>query len=208
MEFKKQIDFVKVELMKYAMCSDIVEIKKVFFQNNNNFGKNREWLLLSDIFKYSCDTMNVEILETLYEIYGNIDTSIRQDNNYEIFYKSILFENTKFYTHLLSHQGPLYVFNKNKQNIIDFTIMKRCRFIPILELLKSDEIIHHVQLIIEDAVVNYDENTLRVNDEKYVNENYVFMCFETASDAEKKNAYIPLSVKDNEYIKFLKMLIK
>ena len=207
MEFQKQIDFVKAELMKYAMCSDIIEIKKVFFQNNNNFGKNREWLLLSDIFKYSCDTMNAEILETLYEIYGNIDTSIRRDNNSEIFYKSILFENTKFYTYLLSRQGPLYVFNKNTQNIIEFTIMKRCRFIPILELLKSDEIFHHIQLITEDAVVNYDENTLSVNDEKYINNDYVFMCFETASDTEKIT-YIPFSVKDNEYIKFLKMLIK
>lgn len=131
MEFQKQLHLIKEELMKYAMCSNINEIKKVFYQNNNNFGKNKEWLLLSDIFKYACETMNFELLEILYEIYEDIDSLICQDNNPEIFYKSILFDNTSFYTKLLSYQGPSVVFNKNKQNLIDFTIKKRCRFMLI-----------------------------------------------------------------------------
>jgi len=207
MAFQNQLNYVKAELMKYAMCSDINEIKKTFYKNNNNFGKNREWLLLTDIFKYSCDTMNVKVLEALYEMYGDIDKSIRRDNKPEIFYKSILFQNTTFYTQLISHQGPLYVFDKNTQNIIDFTIMNRCRFIPILELLKTDEINYHIQLITEDAVINYNENIMMVNDEEYVNGDYVFMCYETYCDAEKI-IRIPLSVIDDQYMTFLKTLKK
>ena len=77
MEFQKQLHLIKEKLIKYAMCSDINEIKKVFYQNNNNnFGKNKEWLLLSDVFKYVCEIMNFELLETLNEIYGDIDSLI------------------------------------------------------------------------------------------------------------------------------------
>ncbi len=56
---------------------------------------------------------------------------------------------------------------------------------------------------------NYGENTMRINDEDYFNKDYIFMCFETISNSEKlldkKITYIPLSVKDNEYIKFLEI---
>lgn len=45
-EFNKQLPLVKEELMTHAMCSNINKIKKVFYQNNNNFGKNREWLFI------------------------------------------------------------------------------------------------------------------------------------------------------------------
>jgi len=45
-KFHKQLSFIKKELMIHAMCSNINEIKKVFYRNNNNFGKNREWFLL------------------------------------------------------------------------------------------------------------------------------------------------------------------
>lgn len=131
MEFQKQLHLIKEELIKYAMCSDINEIKKVFYQNNNNFGKNKEWLLLSDVFKYVCEIMNFELLEKLNEIYEDIDSLICRDNNPEIFYKSILFDNTSFCTQLLSYQSPSLVFNKNKQNLIEFTIKKRYRFMLI-----------------------------------------------------------------------------
>jgi len=207
MEYQKQLLLVKKELMKYAMCSDVFEIKKMFYQNINNFGKNREWFLLCDIFKYSCDTMNEKLLESLYEIYETIDISISRDNNPDIFYKSILFQNTLFYTYLLSHQGPSMVFNKNKQNLIDFTINKRCRFMPILELLKTDEIIHHIQIIIENAIISYDENIMSIQDEEYINNDYVYMVYESEGDVEnlfeKKITRIPISVRDDQFINFL-----
>lgn len=177
MEFQQKLLLVKKELMKFAMYSDINELIKLFYQNNNNFGKDSKWLLLNDIFKYSCDTMNIELLNTLYEIYETIDISIIQDNNLEIFYKSIVYLNTSFYSELLSHLGPSLVFDKNKQKLIDFTIMKRCHFTPILELLNMEEIIHHIQIITEDAVISYDENKMRVEDKEYVNGDYVFMVF-------------------------------
>lgn len=166
--------------------------------------------LLGDIFKYSCDTMNAELLETLYEMYETIDKSIWQDNNPEIFYKSILFHNTSFYTKLLTYPGPLSVFEKNKQNIINFTIRKRCRFMPILELLKTNDIMNHIEIIMEDAIILYDEDKIRIEDKEYMNGDYVFMVYECDGDSEnlfeKKITRIPLSVKDDQYIKFLKTL--
>ena len=133
MDYLTKYHSVKVELMKFAMYSNFNEIKKIYFENNNKLDKFNGWTLLGDLFMYSCDTMNLKLLETLYEIYENIDIAIRLDNNLEIFYKSILFQNTLFYTQLLSRKGPLFVFNKNKQNLIDYTIEKRSHFIPILE---------------------------------------------------------------------------
>ena len=214
METQKQLLLVKKELMKYAMCSDINEIIKLFYENNNNFGKDSKWLLLSDIFKYSCDTMNEELLETLYEIYETMDISISKDNNPEIFYKSILFLNTSFYTQLLSYQGPSSVFDKNKQKIIDFTIKKRCRFMPILELLNTDKIMHHILTITENAIISYNENRMRIDDKEYINSDYVFMVYEDDENNEnsenlfeKKVKHIPLSVIDYQYIKFLETLM-
>jgi hypothetical protein len=147
--------------------------------------------------------MNAELLETLYDIYETIDISICKDNNPEIFYKSILFLNTSFYTQLYSHQGPSSVFDKNKQKIIDFTIKKRCRFMPILEFLKNDVIINYIQIITDDAVISYNENISRVEDKEYINGDYVFMVFEF----EKKNTHIPLCISDDQYIKFLNTLV-
>jgi hypothetical protein len=40
MEFQNQLCLVKEELMKYAMCSDINQLIKLFYQNNNNFGED------------------------------------------------------------------------------------------------------------------------------------------------------------------------
>ena len=156
--------------------------------------------------------MNIKLLETLYELYENIDKSIFSYNNPEIFYKSILFENISFYSQLLSYKGPIDVFNKNKQKIIDFTISKRCRFIPILELLKTDDIMNYIQIITENAIISYDENIMMIDDKEYINSNYIFMVYEfdrnSESLFEKKTKNIPLSVRDDQYINFLKNLIK
>jgi hypothetical protein len=78
---------------------------------------------------------------------------------------------------------------------------------PILELLKKDEIIHHIQVIIEDAVIKYSENIMIIKDEEYINGDYVFMCFETDIVSEKIT-HIPLNIKDDQYIKFLETLTK
>jgi len=46
MEFQEQLVLVKEELMKYDMCSDINKLIKLFYQNNNNFGKDSKGMLL------------------------------------------------------------------------------------------------------------------------------------------------------------------
>ena len=210
MDIHKRLNLVKSELMIHAMCSNISELKNVYYQNNNNFGNKREWLLLADIFMYSCETMNIKLLDALYEMYETIDISIRKDNNHKIFHRSILYKNTSFYTQLLSHEGPLFVFNNNTQNLIDFTIKNRCRFMPILQSLKPTQINHYIQIIIEDAIISYDENIMIINDEEYINGDYVYMVFEydgnPENSFEKKIERIPLSVKDDQYIKFLETL--
>ena len=97
--------------------------------------------------------------------------------------------------------------------IIDFTIKKRCRFVPILEFLKTDKILHYIQNITEDAIISYDENRMRIEDKEYINSDYVFMVYEdnendnTKNLLEKKVKHIPLSVIDYQYIKFLKTLM-
>ena len=209
MEFKKKLGIVKEELMIYAMSSDLNKIKKVFYQNNNYLG--REGLLLVDIFKYSYETMNIELLKTIYEINNKMDNSIKLENNPKIFYKSILFQNTSFYQTLLSYPGPLYVFNNNKQKIIDFTIKQRCRFIPVLDILSTEEINKYISLIIEDAIICYDENLMRKEEIEYRNGNYVYMDFEYEQDiepySEKIHKHIPLRVIDDQYIHFLRSLL-
>jgi len=197
MELQKQLtlNLVKSKLLKYAMCSDIDNIKSLYYQYNTVC---RPWTLLKEIFIYSCDTMNIKLLETLYEIYTNIDISIRRDNNIDIFKKSIIFQNTLFYNKLLSYSGPSIVFNQNKQKLIDFTIMNRYKFDPILKLLTLDEVDLRIQLITEDVVINYDENIMRCNDTEYMNGNYVYMVFQ-----DEENPIIPLSIVDDQYIKYL-----
>jgi hypothetical protein len=207
MEFHKQKNLVKAELMKYAMCCNINEFKKVFYQNNEYFGKNGEWMILCDIFKYSCKIMSVKLLDALYEIYEKIDSSIGKENRPEIFYNTILYQNTKFYNYLLSKQGPLYVFNSNKKIITNFIINNRYRFIPILESLNNKELNMYIQNITEDAVTTYDENIIRVEDKEYTKGDYVFMEFETIGDS-KKVTHIPISIKDAQYIRFLEELLK
>lgn len=186
------------------MCSHINELKNLFYQSNNNFGKNSKWILLNNIFKYSYDTINTELLNTLYEIYETIDVSIIQENNPEIFYKRIIFQNTSFYNQLCSHQDPSSVFNKNKQKLIDFTIMKRYIFMAIIELLNMNDIIHYIEIIKVDEVILYDENIIKVKDEEYINGDYAFMVFES----EKEITHIPLKLRDDQYIKFFKNLTK
>jgi len=81
--------------------------------------------------------------------------------------------------------------------------MKRCRFIPILELLNMDKIVHYIQIITENAVISYNENKMRVEDKEYINGDYMYMVFES----ENKITYIPFSVIDDQYIIYLKTLI-
>lgn len=63
---------------------------------------------------------------------------------------------------------------------------------------------YHIQIITEDAIISYDENIMRIEDKEYVNGDYVYIVYE---DTEKKYMY-PLKVKDEQFIKFLKKLIK
>ena len=81
---------------------------------------------------------------------------------------------------------------------------------PILELLKVDDIIHHIQIIMENSIISYDENIMRIEYKEYMNGNYVFMVYECDEDSknlfEKKITRIPLSVRDDQYINFLETL--
>ena len=63
---------------------------------------------------------------------------------------------------------------------------------------------YHIQIITEDTIISYDENIMRIEDKEYVNGDYVYIVYE---DTEKKYMY-PLKVKDEQFIKFLKKLIK
>lgn len=63
---------------------------------------------------------------------------------------------------------------------------------------------YYIQIITEDAIISYDENIMRIEDKEYVNGDYVYIVYE---DTEKKYMY-PLKVKDEQFIKFLKKLIK
>lgn len=63
---------------------------------------------------------------------------------------------------------------------------------------------YHIQIITEDAIISYDENIMRIEDKEYVNGDYVYIVYE---DTEKKYMY-PLKVKDEQFIQFLKKLIK
>lgn len=85
---------------------------------------------------------------------------------------------------------------------------------PILELLSSDKIMHHIQNITEDAIISYDENRMRIEDKEYINSDYVFMVYEDDENNEnsenlfqKKVKHIPLSVIDYQYIKFLETIM-
>ncbi len=189
---------IKIKLMKCAMCSDFTEFKKIYYENK------RGWILLCDIFIYSCDTMNINLLEMLYEIFENMDKSISRYNQPKIFYKSILYNNTLFYNKLLSYEGCLYIYNNNINDLIDYTITERCHFNPILQLLKNDDIKQCIQMITEDAIISYNENVMRIKDNEYMNNNNVYMVYQSTDNVTE---YIPLSVKDDQYIKFLQTLI-
>lgn len=208
MSLLEKYRLVKEDLMKSAMCSDFEELKKIYFENNGELGNFKEWMLIGDLFMYSCETMNIELLDTLYEIYEKINVTIGLDNNPQMFHKSIQYQNIEFYNHLLSHKGPFDVFNRNKELLIKYTINNRFYFTPILESLHNDEINYYIQMITEDAIISYDENKMRVHDNTYVNENYLYMVYETEDENKKDITYIPISVKDNQYIIFLKSLIK
>ena len=186
--------------MKYAMSSNIDKIKNLHNKFINEFGS---WSLLSEIFLYSCKTMNIELFNAIYEINNTIDTSIRLANNPVIFHKNILFQDITFFNKLLSHQGCLSVFNKNKQNLIEFTIQNRSRFMPILEMLTDYEINNYITMIIEDAIIYYSEDKIRVEDNYYINGDYIFITYITNNIVD----YIPIKLIDEQYIKFLKTLI-
>ena len=108
---------------------------------------------------------------------------------------------------MLSHQGCLSVHNKNKQNLIEFTIQNRCRFIPILEMLTANEIDNYITMIIEDAIIYYSEDKIRVEGNYYTNGDYIFMTYINNNDKNIVD-YIPIKLIDEQYVKFLKTLIR
>ncbi len=189
-------------MMECAISKNMNEIKEIYYQNNSKLGSFGGYCLLADLFKYSCDTMFIELLDTLYEINDKMDDAICLDCQPSIFNKSILTNNINFYNILISHRGPLFVLQTKLEEITQFTVIHRCKFMPILLLLSKDNIIYNIEFIKEDIIFNFFTNIMRVDDISNDNEHIYIEYLEDNFDMSSIRR-IPINIKDKEYIDFL-----
>ena len=202
---------IKKELLQYAMSNDLNNLKKVYYENNNKLGSYGGWMLLAELFYYSCEIMSIELLDTLYYIYDNLDIVIKLDNNPSMFYKSIITQNILFYNYLISYKGPLCVLQKNLKNLGIFIIQKRIKFTLILQLLNDDDITELIQTLTQYVIIQYYENNNCENEISYENndfieykdETYCYCNYECQCNTIVKKL-IPICIEDKQYIDFIK----
>lgn len=113
----KKVRSARDEIMKSAMCSDFDKMKEIYTKNNSELGSFGGWMLLADIFKHTCNIMNIPLLNALYDTYDKLDMAIRLDDDSNIFQKCLLTSNMEFFHELISHDGPKCVLKNNIEKL-------------------------------------------------------------------------------------------